>query len=1049
MRKYIKSKRPGAAVLAVLSAAVVLSFFFAAAEDTPVSISNVAISDSVQSGSSFRAEITVKNNTSEKIGSVWVSTDNTSSGTVTVTTRERVGIELDAGAEETVSFDFAAGGVFAATVYKITFTVACGQNTQTQTRRITVRPPPPEPAAPQSPRFEKVTELYPKTVITGTNARIGFRFSNVGGPAYGVSVAISHNIPAGVEAVKATVISVGTMLPGQVYDCSFEFKITDKAPAGMQVFTITINSDSGASFSNTVSIMFEKGETDADEKKENSPNIYIVETDIAESVKKGEKFGIKTVLENSGADSGSVKVTIVSPPGIANISPNIIQIDSLKQNARKEISFELIATESAEKNYNLFEILLEYDIDADDKSEKIRKSQYVGLNVSETEKENEEKNFSIEVTVPENTKANDDFEISVTVKNEGADEKNIYLKIEAPAGMANKSANNFFIAELKSGESAVYEATFMAAEELAGKYCLFCVSLYSKQPGGPDVVLTDRYAGVTVTGFELSLPKVVIESIYFPQNVNIGETFDVEVLLANTGEDEAGEVILTLGMPTGILNKTAATVKFDSIEGGGEAAAVFTFIVTRDAEYGYNPFTLEASYTSAPNQGSEKVSQYFGVTVSSSDLRIESVTLPGSVSINADFEVEVAVENTGADTTDVILTLLPQGGLIHKSSNTVKIDEIKSGETVIRTFVFMALESSPDGYAPINITLSHGADQITQYSGTIVKNPPKKTENEPAPKDKGDIPVVIISRFTYGNKSGDALAVYGGQTFDFTLELSNTHKTVAVKDLKITFSQEHGIFNPKSGSNTFFVEWLGPGQSAEISIPLLVKSDADPDSYGLTVSLSYKNEKGEATSGSEIINIPVQQEMRFSVGDLPPINDTEMGDEAYVNVQFGNLGKSWIYNVAVRVQGDGFSNMEGTYYAGNIEKGKFLSKEFILTPYDPGYLSGSFVFSYEDADGNIYEQETPFSFMVIGGEIWDPGSNGEDILLGPDGQPITGEGEGEEKEGGFWLFTDMNPIKWAIIIGGGAVFAAVIVAVIALSVRAKRKKEENDGDEGL
>jgi hypothetical protein len=359
----------------------------------------------------------------------------------------------------------------------------------------------------------------------------------------------------------------------------------------------------------------------------------------------------------------------------------------------------------------------------------------------------------------------------------------------------------------------------------------------------------------------------------------------------------------------------------------------------------------------------------------------------------------------------------------------------------------MATESSPDGYAPINITLSHGDEQITQYSGTIVNNPPKTDEEKTDEEEKGDIPVVIISRFSYKSDFEDVSAVYGGQTFDFSLELLNTHKKLALKDLKITFSQENGIFNPKSGSNTFFVEWLEPGETVEINIPLLVKSDADPDSYGLTISLSYKSEKGEATSGSEIINIPVQQEMRFSVGDLPPINEIELGDEAYINVQFGNLGKSWIYNVVVRVLGEGFANMEGTYYAGNIEKGKFLSKQFVLTPYSPGYLDGSFVFSYEDADQNTYEQECPFSFMVMGGEeIWEfPGGEGE-IIYGPDGQPITGE-EGEDENKGFWLFTDMNPIKWAIIIGGGLAVIAVIVTVIVLIVKSKRKKSETEDDD--
>jgi len=1074
----LNPKKTGAAVFAVLAILAIFaaSFGFAllvaeAADTDPVYISMVNIPGSVQSGSSFGVEVRVKNNTQDT-ARVTVGTANTSGGVIGVTTRERVEIELGAGAESTVSFDFVVSKVAANTVYEITFTLDYPGGTKSETRRISVSPPPPEPAAPQGPRFEKVTELYPKKVTMGNSARIGFRFANMGGPAYGVMVTISHNIPAGVEATRATVISVGTMLPGQSYDCTFEFAITDKAPAGMQVFTITVKSDSGASLSHPVSIMFEKGEQkEPEDETANSPDISIVSADIVDTVKKGEKFTIKAVFENSGGESGQVKVQITSPPGMANISPNIVQIDSLGQNARKEISFEIVASESVAENYNLFEIQYEYTVKTEGATEKVQKTQYVGLNVLADEKEEEEeeeeppKDFSLEITLPESVEAGGEFPISVTVTNNAADEKNLYLKIEAPGGAVHKSANNFFIPELKSGQSGTYEATFLATEELAGRYILFCVSLYTKKPGGPDVVLADRYAGITVAALpekpeETEPPepppktaKVAVESILAPQNVNIGEIFEVGVTLVNAGSDRAENIVVSISMPGGIQNQTAATIKLDSLGIGGRATCAFTFAVTQGASYGYNAFTVELMYSSASGTGDGTASQYFGLTVNSSYLRIESVSIPGSVGINTDFAVEVTIKNTGADTTDVVLTLTPQGGLIHKSANIVKIDSIKEGETVTQKFVFMAPESAPDGYAPINIALSHGEDQITQYSGIIVVNPPKTEEEEeedPKEDEKGDIPVVIISRFSCESESEEVLAVYGGKTFDFTLELLNTHKKTAVKDLKITFSQENGIFNPKSGSNTFFIEWLAPGETAGVSIPLLVKSDADPDSYGLTISLSYKNEKGESTSDSEIINIPVQQEMRFSVGDLPPINAIELGDEAYITVQFGNLGKSWIYNVAVRVQGEGFTNMEGTYYAGNIEKGKFLSKDFILVPYSPGYLSGSFVFTYEDADGNNYQEECPFSFMVTGGEeMWDPGWDGGGIIFGPDGRPIA-DGEGEDEEaGGFWLFTDMGLLKWSIVIGGGLVAIAAITVVIALIVRAKRKKSDNYDEEFL
>ena len=333
----------------------------------------------------------------------------------------------------------------------------------------------------------------------------------------------------------------------------------------------------------------------------------------------------------------------------------------------------------------------------------------------------------------------------------------------------------------------------------------------------------------------------------------------------------------------------------------------------------------------------------------------------------------------------------------------------------------------------------------------IVPMPTNSSDDFYDPKDPNQSKWDDFSDFNDFNDSpskpeSEANAVYGGKTFVFTVELLNTHKSIAVKDLKVTISQASGVFNPKSGANTFFIERLEPGESTEVSIELLVKADTVPDSYALTIDFSYKSESGESVAApvSEKINIPVQQEMRFSMGDLAPIDMIEMGDDAYVSVQFGNLGRSLIYNVIVRVQGDGFTNMTGTHYAGNINAGDFKKTEFNLTPYMAGFLSGMFIFSYEDAEGNVFEEYQQFSFNVIGEEEtmdpnWNENENNQQVI-NPDG---------DEESEGFWLFTDMNLAKWAIVIGGGLVILAAVITIIAVIVRKRKKSKSDDDDEDL
>lgn len=1110
------------ALFMLISNFALFNIVASAADDTPAVAVSIKIPDSIKAGTAFEAVVTLKNNTSNTIENVTVSTDNTSSGVISLTTSKDVTKNISSKSEATYSFYFNVSGTAGNNIYDINFVISYDNNEKTETRRISITPIPPPVVTDPTPRFSVMSELYPKTATIGTGMKISIRFSNLGGSATNAYITITP--PDGVEALSASPKPALIMGTGQSYNADFSYNITSKAKTGLNIFKVTIGcKETGTAISYDIGVTFNKG---AEEEKKSDPDISIISADIPENIKKGEKFEIKAVLENTGADAKDIKVSMGFPNGILNFSADVIQIDSLKSGAQTEILFEAYVTDSIVAKYHPFLMHVDYNItDEDGKPKETRKTQYMGLNVTE----DAANNFAIDVKIPENVKPGADFKVSVTVKNSGADERNFFLKIDNPAGIINKSANNFLISELKSGKSATYEATFNATEEAAGVYSLFGISLYKKQTGNADIILADRFVGTSVANTEL--PEIIIDSIIIPQNINMGDTFNAGITVSNIGSADAANVILTVNMPAGILNKTANTVKIDSVKSGGKATASFTFIVTQNAIYGYNPFNLEVSYPTKSNAGGERINQYFGTTLNSSDLKIDSVSVPSSVGVNRDFNAEVTIRNTGADTTNVTLFLTPQGGLINKTSNTVKIESIKAGETVIKSFTFMAPESAQSGYAAIDIVLSHGEEQIRQYSGTYINNP--KKEEEQKPDDKTDIPVVIISRFytntnisddnssannnnnnninnntdtgffseeimpqkdidrfsntsvriamdtpaiaapvpekpgismpDYGYQGGssapvnsapvDANAVYGGKTFIFTVELLNTHKSVAVKDLKVTISQEHGIFNPKSGSNTFFVEWLAPGQTTEISIPLLVKADAAPDSYGLNVALSYKSESGDPTSASEIINIPVQQEIRFSVGDIPPIYDIEMGDDAYVTVQFGNLGKSKIYNVIARVQGEGFNNYDGAYYAGSIDAGSsFISKEFTLTPYMAGYINGSFQFTYEDADGNIFQEERPFSFNVMGGEdMMEPPSMewGDGTEIGPDGLPVMNPDGESEESGGFWLFTDMNLMKWAIIIGSGAVIAAGVIVIIVVAVKKSRKKRSDIDDDDL
>ena len=772
-----------------------------------------------------------------------------------------------------------------------------------------------------------ISTLIPENAKTGDRFQIKSILQNTGAAVRNITVTLK--IPKGIASNSLSILQIPILAGNEQREVVFELFVTKDAAENYNQFELIIEHDDlSFTYYTGLNIISDISRED----------IKIISTDIPESIKKGERFQIKaTVVNEGGSEAKNISITLKSPAGIVNSSPNIVQIDSLARNGMREVTFDLLASNSAANDYNMFELITEYG--------DTKKSQYVGLNIIREEAKPSE--FIITATLANNVKHNTDFKLLFTVKNNGGDAKNLVFSVPNPAGIINKTINNFSVLELKSGGSITSEITFYAKEDAAGKYCLFEITVSGKDADGKDITHAKQYTGISI----------------------------------------------------------------DIIEEKTE----------------FHP-----------------------------DLTVDYINIPRATGIERDFNVEIRLSNNGAEARNVIISLEAKNGLINKTSNVIKFDRIQQNASNTGSFTFMATESAIDGFNSINIKIEYSyrkadgtiasGDTINQYSGLLVSNPKRADDSDDTKKD---MPVIIISRFDYGGEE-----VYGGKAFIFELDILNTHKSHLVKDLKVTLSQEKGIFTPKSGSNTFFIERLSPGASVGESIEMIVKTDALPDSYGLTITLTYKNEKGDSTTATEIINIPVQQETRFHIGEVPFINEVSLGDEAYVNIQFGNLGKSTIYNVNLKIESDSFYDPDGGYFAGNLEAGKSANKAFYLTPMMPGMAVGKIIFVYENALGDQFRDEIDISFMVAGDtgdfEFARPGQDGENMIIGFDeeGRPIFAtDGELLDEDKGFfkWLFTDMGLLQWIIVIGTVLLVVAGIV-VLAIFIKRGRDKITDDDD---
>lgn len=1062
-------KKTGKKSIRIFAAAMALLFlvsyanlfvFTVGAADNIVSIQSVSLPSSVASGGIFDGSVTVTNNSGSDQSGLKIKAKVSNTSAISVLSFDSV----DSGtlkAGETKTFDFSFKAVSSeSTVCDVKFTVETGSDTVLSERKASINI---SAAAGQSDEtyVARGIELLAKTalpsVLQGNEYKINLRLANMDEARSNITVTATP--PKGFEANGLTTVGYGNLREGQVFEPNFSFNVTGEAKVGQNQITIQVFSDGKPLYTDYITVNVQKN----DDLSSLKSGVSISNITIPETAEKGSDVKISLTLSNSGKKTGGIKVEIkpTAATEIVNKSSTIVTIDSLDANAEKNIDFTFYINKDAASNYKTFEITVteNYSSETPDFFK-----QYTGFNVVSAEEL-----FDISIDVKESVAAGEKFTVKVSVTNRGADASGVDLNVALPSSgeIINTSAKSFKIDSIKKGETVTKEISCTALESAKSAFNTIQVTL----TGGSLTV--EQYGGTYVSAKgETDSPSFDIK-IDAPEKVTAGEKFNVKITVKNNG-GEAADYVMDISLPSDIVNTSANTFKI-SLKRGETVAKEISCTALDTAKSYYNPIKVSIA------KGQDLTEQYSGVYISAlgdknkPQLIIESVEIPATVGIETDFYVKVTLKNEGLTAQNVKLTLTAGTGFANKSNNIAQIKELKSGETVTKTFMFMANKTASNGFNSITIDAEYegGADsKVSFYSGLNVSNPEKEKEAE----NNNDAPVIMIERFDYGGDS-----VMGGKVFTFEVELKNTHHTKDIRDLKITITQDKGIFNPKKGSNTFFVEVLGPGETVTKKIDLIVKADTIPDSYGLLVTMTYKGgvttEKTDSLlqsaanlTATETINIPVTQEMRFNIGEMPPIDPlNSIREEASLFVQFGNLGKSKIYNVVVKVQGEGFRNSEGECYAGDIEPGTHQSKEFYLAPNQAGMITGQVLFSYENADGEVTTETRDFNFVVndeggmngmsngMDGMVQQmPGTEGMDggrEITGYDemGNPIFAEDPSLLEEAKFWSFNNMTAIKWVVFIAIGLV-PVIIIIIIIVAVRSKKKKKlllDDEDDEDM
>ncbi len=520
-------------------------------------------------------------------------------------------------------------------------------------------------------------------------------------------------------------------------------------------------------------------------------------------------------------------------------------------------------------------------------------------------------------------------------------------------------------------------------------------------------------------------PEVFVAKIEStPALITPGEKLDMNVSFSNIGKLDAKNVkvkILGLDAKGLQLFNAGDSVFIGNIPGYGTKVILYSLTTSPYIQGSSYPIGFVIEYEDeVGNSYSKEYNSFLPVKTSGEEeavLKVKNVKLSSSaVRAGDEFGLKFSITNEGKGRAQNIKAWLEgKEGLITKSISPVRIQELGPQNTASVDFT-MLTDESLSKTQPVAIRIEY---EISRMGQSLKQDITQYFEVEVLDREgaaEKTVPRIIVNRYTFQPETINA-----GKAFTLDLSFLNTNKEKSVENIKISLSSKDGIFTPENSSNTFYIEAITPGQSADRSIVLYPKADAAPKSYPLDLLMVYEDSDGEQYEEAESLNIPVKQEQRLETSDLSLPPQAFAGQGIPVYVDFFNMGKSTLYNLMVKAEGD-FGGENNSYFAGNVEPGRSDYYEGMIVPQNPGKLDGKIVFSYEDEAGNEHKVEKEFTLNVsdMQQQNMDPGQMERNMqgMMPP---------EMEQKSGPGIL----------VIIGIALAVAAVAVVIIIL-VRKKR-----------
>ena len=710
----------------------------------------------------------------------------------------------------------------------------------------------------------------------------------------------------------------------------------------------------------------------------------------------GETTKVKVPIRSVGADINSpifmadnsgTPYTITQP--VLHTEGLGVELDTIFQYFNQYLEFEITVAETAKIGYYPFSIFINGNTSSD---EIVSTELTVNTQILE---EKAPPQLSINNVSVENATIGKDMELSFKVRNEGEiTARSVYLSINyGETGIvANYGSKNIKLDNIAKKTETLVTIPIKAIPTATPGLKTLSINLDYKTADG-DSFTDVREIYVNLKENE-DAPELVFEEFNYNKKAKPGESLGLVIKIKNTGNSKAINPRITVdesSLSSNLFIKDYFTeyLSLNNVNANKTIEAKVPLLISKEITGGTKEVKLNLAYFD------EEGVEYKSVVNIYPEIEAEGVTEDGEPVIiisnvkqspqnpvaGENLTVTFDMENKSAiSLNDLKIELKNLTGntfIPVKSDPYQYLGTLAAGATKTITLNLKVSEEISEGLNTLSIAYSYAGGG----GGRGVDIPILNVQNDLGSASK---PRLIVSEY-----KSDVDDLRAGSVFNFDFEITNTHSSVAAKNIIITVSGkdpsgQSEVFSVTQGSNSFFINRIGPGETYSNSLEMKVKNDAATAAYSMNVTIEYEYDGIEPNPTTGKIGEIEEHELTLQVSEnARPVVDyvnvyswdgqVSVGNPVTLAFEFYNMGKSTLNNVVATVEGDFASTSGSMYFMGNVMAGNASYAEFEVIPNIEGTAYGVVKITYEDSNGDEQVYTKEFESMVMGAQMWEPG----------------------------------------------------------------------------